>query len=63
MKKYVPITPGGTVCEWIAANTEKEAWDNLLRAAAHMPYGTKENFIKRGYTVEKFDDIDFEEEQ
>lgn len=51
---WVPVTPGGTVCDWLMAKTEDEAWANLLRDAAHMPYKTKENFIARGYTVEKW---------
>lgn len=52
-KKYVPITPGGTICIWLASKTEEAAWRKLLEDAAHMPYKTKENFIKRGYTVEE----------
>lgn len=50
--KYVPITPAGTPYIWLAVKTE-EAWKKLLKDAAHMPYKTKENFQKRGYTVEK----------
>lgn len=49
---YIPVTPGGTLCTWLASKTEDGAWKNLLEDAKHMPYGTKENFIKRGYTVE-----------
>lgn len=58
---YVPVTPGGTPVPYGAANrsgkvnaarTEEEAWANLMEDAKHMPYGTKENFIKRGYTIE-----------
>jgi hypothetical protein len=49
---YVPHTPAGTACVWLEAKTEEKAWENLLRDAAHMPYKTKENFIKHGYTVE-----------
>lgn len=48
---HVPVTPGGTFVMHLKARTEGEAWTNLLRDAAHMPYKTKENFIKRGYTV------------
>ena len=51
--KFVPVTPAGTPCTWLASPTEKEAWRRLLIDAAHMPYKTKENFIKRGYTVVK----------
>lgn len=50
---YVPITPGGTFLYHLESQTETEAWDKLLVDAAHMPYKTKENFQRRGYTVEK----------
>jgi hypothetical protein len=50
--QYVPVTPGGTACVWLASPTEAEAWSKLLVDAAHMPYRTKEGFVKRGYTVE-----------
>ena len=52
-RKYFPVTPGGTVITWLESNTEAEAWTKLLKDAAHMPYKTKENFQKRGYTVEE----------
>ena len=48
---YVPITPGGTVCFWLKSNTEEEAWNALLKDAAHMPYDGKQGFKDRGYTV------------
>ena len=51
--KYVPVTPGGTPCTWLASTTEAEAWAKLLKDAAHMPYVGIEGFKKRGYTVEK----------
>lgn len=50
---YVPVTPGGTFLYHLQSSTEDEAWKKLLKDAAHMPYITKENFIKRGYSVEK----------
>jgi len=53
-EQYVPITPGGTPCTWLSAPTEAEAWDNLLKDAAHMPYKTVDGFKERGYTVEKW---------
>ena len=56
MKKYVPCTPGGTFVFDEAANTEKQAIKNLMRAASHMPYGTWENFKKRGYEIVEFDE-------
>ena len=52
--KYVPVTPGGTLCFWLASKTEDEAWVKLLKDAAHMPYKDKQAFICRGYTVEFF---------
>lgn len=54
MKSYVPITPGGTPCIWLASESEDEAWEKLLIEGAHMPYKTKENFQKRGYVVEEW---------
>lgn len=52
---FVPCTPAGTACIWIAARTREVAIKNLLKDAAHMPYGTWENFEARGYTIEKWD--------
>lgn len=52
--EFVPITPSGTSLPHLAGKTESEAWANLLKDAAHMPYKTVENFKKRGYTVEKW---------
>jgi len=52
--QFVPITPGGSACVHLASKTEVEAWKKLLKDAAHMPYKTKENFQKRGYTVEEW---------
>lgn len=49
---YVPFTPGGSMLSDLASRTENQAWKRLMEAAAHMPYGTKENFIKRGYEVD-----------
>lgn len=53
---FIPVTPAGTPCDWLASSTEEEAWKKLLKDAAHMPYKTKENFIKRGYTVEEYEE-------
>ena len=50
---YIPKTPGGNLCTWLIAKTEEQAWKNLLIDDAHMPDNTKENFIKRGYSVVK----------
>lgn len=52
--KYVPITLAGTPCTWLERQSEDEAWAALLKDAAHMPYKTKDNLIRRGYTVEKW---------
>lgn len=49
---YIPVTPGGTPCMWLACETEQDAWDALMEDAAHMPYKNKEGFVARGYTVE-----------
>ena len=51
---YVPVTPAGTPCDWLECDTEEEAWNALLEAAAHMPYDGKQDFIERGYTVEEW---------
>lgn len=52
--QYIPSTPAGTILTWLARDTEDAAWEALLKDAAHMPYRTKENFIKRGYKVDLF---------
>lgn len=52
-EKYVPVTPGGTPCTWLASDTEEEAWKKLLHDARHMPYKGKRGFEQRGYTVQK----------
>ena len=49
--KYIPVTPGGTVCAWLMRDTEDEAWEALMIEAAHMPYPDKQAFIDRGYEV------------
>lgn len=53
---YIPQTPGGTDCDWLEADTEDKAWENLMKDAAHMPYPNKQAFIDRGYTVNKASD-------
>lgn len=50
---YIPVTPAGTPCDWLEADTEEQAWQNLLRDAAHMPYRGVAGFKQRGYTVAK----------
>lgn len=51
-KGYVPVTPGGTFCFWLASRTEDEAWAKLLKDAAHMPYRGVAGFKHRGYSVQ-----------
>ena len=53
---YFPETPAGTVLMHLKSKTEEEAWKKLLKDAAHMPYKTKENFIKRGYKVLRWEE-------
>lgn len=54
VEQYIPVTPAGTPCDWLASDTKDEAWRKLMKDAVHMPYKTKQDFINRGYTVEKF---------
>lgn len=63
MTWFVPVTPAGTALIYgagarlgkiNAARTRKRAIANLLEDAAHMPYGTWENFERRGYTIEEW---------
>ncbi len=62
MTYFIPITPAGTPIiygagalsgQLLASKTRDEAINNLLKDASHMPYGTWENFEKRGYTIEE----------
>ena len=55
MKKWFPVTPGGTVVTWLASDTADEAWEKLLVDAAHMPYKGRVEFQLRGYRVLQFD--------
>lgn len=57
-KKWIPETPAGTLCDWLARDTEEEAWQALMAEASHMPYRNKQEFIERGYTVEEYEDYD-----
>jgi hypothetical protein len=58
---YVPVTPAGTPCTWLASKTEKQAIERLLEDAAHMPYTSWEEFQKRGYTIERWNGYPVEE--
>lgn len=57
LANWIPSTPAGTVIFHLGRKTEDEAWEALLKEASHMPYKTKENFIKRGYTVDKWESV------
>jgi hypothetical protein len=48
---FVPCTPGGSVVMHLESSTREIAIKRLLKDASHMPYGTWENFEKRGYTI------------
>lgn len=50
-RRFIPMTPAGTVLADCEASTEDGAWKNLMKAAAHMPYTGQAEFEKRGYTV------------
>ncbi len=56
MRTYIPVTPGGTVCIWLEADSEEKAIENLLADAAHMPYRDWAEFKERGYTIEYTDE-------
>lgn len=61
-KKYYPVTPGGTVCTWLAADSEEQAINNLLRDASHVPYEGWDSpngmgFKQRGYTIMHSEEI------
>jgi hypothetical protein len=55
---YVPVTPGGTPCTWLASTTEKKAIKKLLKDAAHMPYDGWAGFQARGYTIETYEETE-----
>ena len=56
MSIWIPSTPAGTLLVDLQKDTEDEAWESLMSAAAYMPYNNnKQKFIERGYTVEEFE--------
>lgn len=57
---FIPCTPAGTLVVGLAADTREEAIRRLLKDAAHMPYGTWENFQLRGYTIEEVPGVEAE---
>lgn len=50
---YIPVTPGGTYCDWLASDTEQQAIKKLLKDASHMPYNGWPGFRARDYRIEK----------
>ncbi|MEM7069926.1 MAG: hypothetical protein AAF478_13690 [Pseudomonadota bacterium] len=54
-ERYIPETPGETTLFELESTTFQGAINNLLRDAAHMPYGSWEGFCRRGYRILKFD--------
>lgn len=50
--KYIPMTPAGTFCTWLEADTREGAIENLLRDVAGM-YERWSDLRKRGYSIEK----------
>lgn len=52
--EYIPVTPGDTPCTWLASKTEAEAIKKLMIDASHMPYNSWQDFVTRGYTIEKW---------
>jgi hypothetical protein len=54
--RWIPETPAGSVLVELAADTEAQAWANLLEDAAGMPYDGIEGFKARGYTVEEWEE-------
>jgi hypothetical protein len=55
---YVPVTPAGSPLLALKAQSVEQAWANLLRDAAHMPYKTQKNFEKRGYRVVQVTEVE-----
>jgi hypothetical protein len=55
---WVPFTPGGSMLTNLAAPTKKEAIRRLMIEAAHMSYGTWENFERRGYEIVNMPEIE-----
>jgi hypothetical protein len=53
----VPFTPADTPLFHLEAESIDRAWANLLEDAKHMPYKTRENFEKRGYTVKEMHQV------
>lgn len=54
-KWWYAFTPAGSIIIESKSVTQSACIKRLLQLAAHMPYGTWENFEKRGYTVEQLE--------
>jgi hypothetical protein len=55
--KWTASTPAGTYVAETESSTEAGAWEKLLKATAHMPYGSIEALKARGYTVDLWEPI------
>ena len=55
--RFVPCTPGGTLCFDLESRTKKQAIKKLLRATRHMPYENWEEMQRRGYTIERIEGL------
>lgn len=51
---WIPETPAGSMLAHLEADTEDQAWLNLLEDAKHMPYDGIQGFKERGYKVERW---------
>jgi hypothetical protein len=49
---WFAFTPAGSLVYETGAPTRDACIKRLLKLAAHMPYGTWQNFEKRGYEVQ-----------
>ena len=50
---WFAVTPAGTLVYETKAKTREECIAALLKLGSHMPYGTWQNFERRGYTIER----------
>lgn len=59
MTAYIPCTPGGTICTWLAADTEADAWSNLIEDMGGGVAAPEiiEGLVERGYEVARADGI------
>lgn len=54
---FIPVTPAGTLLVGLAADSEAQARERLIRDARHMSYRSWAEFLQRGYTVVERADI------